>query len=149
MFTFLFIILPILYFRLEEKVVMKCKPVIEGKMQRINLDLKINNEDRAFGATLSYYISMKYHEIGLPDDSINLNFRGSAGQSFGVFLQKGISLNLEGDANDYVGKGLSGGKICIFPPKCSPFKSEENVIVGNVALYGATSGKAYFRGNFF
>ena len=128
---------------------MKCKPVIEGKMQRINLDLKINNEDRAFGATLSYYISMKYHEIGLPDDSINLNFRGSAGQSFGVFLQKGISLNLEGDANDYVGKGLSGGKICIFPPKCSPFKSEENVIVGNVALYGATSGKAYFRGKFF
>ena len=127
---------------------MKCKPVIDGKMQRINLDLKINNEERAFGATLSYYISMKYHEIGLPEDSLNLNFRGSAGQSFGVFLQKGISLNLEGDANDYVGKGLSGGKICIFPPKCSPFKSEENVIVGNVALYGATSGKAYFRGEF-
>ena len=128
---------------------MKCKPVIDGKMQRIHLDLKINNEDRAFGATLSYYISMKYHEIGLPEDSLNLNFRGSAGQSFGVFLQKGISLNLEGDANDYVGKGLSGGKICIFPPKCSPFKSEDNVIVGNVALYGATSGKAYFRGEYY
>ena len=70
---------------------------------------------------------------------------GSAGQSFGAFLQKGIQLNLVGDANDYVGKGLSGGQICIYPPKESTFKSENNVIIGNVALYGATSGKAYFR----
>ena len=82
--------------------------VINQTRKNIDLNYKIGNEQRTFGATLSYYISMKYHEIGLPDDSINLNFRGSAGQSFGVFLQKGISLNLEGDANDYVGKGLSG-----------------------------------------
>ena len=82
----------------------------------------------------------------MPDDSINLNLTGSAGQSLGAFLQKGISITVEGDANDYVGKGLSGGKICIFPPKSSPFKSQENVIIGNVALYGATSGKAFFRG---
>ena len=82
----------------------------------------------------------------MPDDSINLNLTGSAGQSLGAFLQRGISITVEGDANDYVGKGLSGGKICIFPPKSSPFKSQENVIIGNVALYGATSGKAFFRG---
>ena len=82
---------------------------------------------------------------GLPDGSIKINLSGSAGQSFGAFLQKGIELNLVGDANDYVGKGLSGGQICIKPPKQSTFKSEENVIIGNVALYGATSGRAYIR----
>ena len=132
--------------RLEEKVILDCKDVLEGKRQKIQMNLKINNEERTFGATLSYYISLKYHETGMEDDSIDLRLTGSAGQSFGAFLQKGISLTLAGDANDYVGKGLSGGKICIFPPKSSPFKSEENVIIGNVALYGATSGKAYFRG---
>ena len=83
---------------------------------------------------------------GMPEDSIKINLKGSAGQSFGAFLQKGVTLDLEGDANDYVGKGLSGGKLYVYPPKVSPFKSEDNILIGNVALYGATSGKAFFRG---
>ena len=91
-----------------------------------------------------------FHEIeffsGMPEDSIKINLKGSAGQSFGAFLQKGVTLDLEGDANDYVGKGLSGGKLYVYPPKVSPFKSEDNILIGNVALYGATSGKAFFRG---
>ena len=80
------------------------------------------------------------------EDSIKINLKGSAGQSFGAFLQKGVTLDLEGDANDYVGKGLSGGKLYVYPPKVSQFKSEDNILIGNVALYGATSGKAFFRG---
>ena len=121
--------------------------VINGNRKSITLNYNIVNEQRTFGATLSYYISVKYHDKGLPDDSIGINLKGSAGQSFGAFLQKGVTLNLEGDANDYVGKGLSGGQIYIYPPKASPFKSEDNIIIGNVALYGATTGKAFFRGD--
>ncbi len=83
---------------------------------------------------------------GLPHDTIQLHFQGSAGQSFGAFIPKGITLELEGDANDYVGKGLSGGKIIVYPPQNSTFVAEENIIIGNVALYGATSGEAYVRG---
>jgi glutamate synthase (ferredoxin) len=82
----------------------------------------------------------------LPDDTIRLNFTGSAGQSFGAFVPKGITMSLEGDANDYIGKGLSGGKIMVFPPREATFVAEENILIGNVALYGATSGEAYFRG---
>jgi glutamate synthase domain-containing protein 3 len=82
----------------------------------------------------------------LPDDTIRISFTGSAGQSFGAFLAKGVSLVLEGDANDYVGKGLSGGKIIVFPPRDSTFKPEENILIGNTVLYGATSGEAYFNG---
>jgi glutamate synthase (NADPH/NADH) len=132
--------------RPEETVIMACRDVIDGKRNNITMDLTINNEQRTFGATLSYYLAMKYNEVGLPDNSICLNLTGSAGQSFGAFLQKGITLTLAGDTNDYVGKGLSGGQIFIYPPKISQFKSEENVLLGNVALYGATSGKAFFRG---
>eukprot|EP00158_Paraphelidium_tribonemae_P009771 Partr_v1_DN28960_c0_g1_i1_m24917 putative glutamate synthase len=106
----------------------------------------IVNTDRSVGATLSNKISLKYGEAGLPMDTIKIKLTGSAGQSFGTFLAPGISLELEGDANDYVGKGLSGGKVIIYPPKNSLFESENNVIVGNVCLYGATSGEAYFRG---
>ena len=110
--------------------------------------MDIKNEDRTVGATLSYHIAMKYNEAGMDDNKINVDFRGSAGQSFGAFLAKGVSFTLEGDANDYVGKSLSGGKIVIYPPKNMPaeFQSEENILVGNVCLYGATGGKAFFRG---
>nr|CAI5835199.1 unnamed protein product [Callosobruchus analis] len=133
--------------RLENQLIEKAKPVIDGQAQEVEVELKIRNEDRAFGSTLSYYISCKYNEDGLPEDSsINVRLTGSAGQSFCAFLAKGVHVTLEGDANDYVGKGLSGGTIVIYPPKTSPFESHLNVIVGNVCLYGATSGKAYMRG---
>src|SRR5207244_4023044 len=91
-------------------------------------------------------LTSRHGAKGLPDDTIQLNFTGSAGQSFGAFVPHGMTLTLEGDANDYVGKGLSGGKIIVYPPKASTFVAEENVIIGNVAFYGATSGEAYIRG---
>ena len=95
---------------------------------------------------LSGEIARRYGSEGLPDDTIRFEFNGSAGQSFGAFLAKGVTLTLEGDANDYVGKGLSGGKLIVFPPRTSTFLPEENMLVGNVVLYGATSGEAYFNG---
>ena len=91
-------------------------------------------------------VTRRFGAAGLPDDTIRLHFQGSAGQSFGAFVPKGITLDLEGDANDYVGKGLSGGKIIVYPPAGSTFVPEENIIIGNVAFYGATSGEAYIRG---
>jgi len=106
----------------------------------------ITNTDRAVGTLLGSQITSRYGAEGLPEDTIKLRFSGSAGQSFGAFVPKGITMTLEGDANDHVGKGLSGGKIVIYPPKTSPFASESNIILGNVALYGATSGEAYFSG---
>ena len=134
--------------RLDNILIEKSADVLEGKADKVNIDLKITNEQRTFGATLSNKISLKYGEEGLPEDTINIKLTGSAGQSFCAFLAKGVTVTLEGDANDYVGKCLSGGKIIVRPPTNVPegFKSEENVIVGNVCLYGATSGKAYFRG---
>ena len=95
---------------------------------------------------LGYEVTSRFGGQGLPDDTIRLRFDGSAGQSFGAFIPRGITMTLEGDANDYVGKGLSGGRIVVYPPKRSTFAAEENIIVGNVALYGATSGEAFFRG---
>ena len=91
-------------------------------------------------------IARRYGSAGLPDDTIRFEFTGSAGQSFGAFLAKGVTLTLEGDANDYVGKGLSGGKLIVYPPRNSTFVPEENMLVGNVVLYGATSGEAFFNG---
>ncbi len=91
-------------------------------------------------------MTRRYGPEGLPDDTIQLHFQGSAGQSFGAFVPRGMTLTLEGDANDYVGKGLSGGKIIVFPPAAATFVAEENVIIGNVAFYGATGGEAYIRG---
>src|SRR4029077_9784645 len=91
-------------------------------------------------------VTRKYGAAGLPDDTIKLAFTGSAGQSFGAFIPRGMTLTLEGDANDYLGKGLSGGKLVVFPPRAATFVAEENIIIGNVALYGATSGEAYVRG---
>ena len=108
--------------------------------------LTITNVDRAVGTRLGSEVTKRYGAAGLPDDTINLKFTGSAGQSFGAFIPKGLTMVLEGDANDYIGKGLSGGKIIVRPPEQAIFRAEENVIVGNVSFYGATSGEAYING---
>jgi glutamate synthase (NADPH) large chain len=110
------------------------------------MSFPIRNVHRTVGAMLSGQIARRYGSEGLPDDTIRINFEGSAGQSFGAFLAKGVTLTLEGDANDYVGKGLSGGRVVVYPPKNSRFAAEENILIGNVVLYGATSGEAFFRG---
>jgi glutamate synthase domain-containing protein 3 len=112
----------------------------------VEFKLPIRNVHRTVGAMLSGEIARKYGSTGLPDNTIKFKFTGSAGQSFGAFLAKGVTLELEGDANDYVGKGLSGGMLAIYPPRASTFRPEENILIGNVVLYGATSGEAYFNG---
>jgi glutamate synthase domain-containing protein 2/glutamate synthase domain-containing protein 1/glutamate synthase domain-containing protein 3 len=112
----------------------------------VSISLPIRNTHRTVGAMLSGEIARRYGAAGLPDGTIRFQFTGSAGQSFGAFLAKGVSLTLEGEANDYVGKGLSGGRLIIYPPRNSSFQPEENILVGNVVLYGATSGEAYFNG---
>jgi glutamate synthase domain-containing protein 3 len=104
------------------------------------------NTNRTVGTMLSHTIAKRWGEDLLPEDTIQIRFRGSAGQSFGAWLARGVTLELEGDANDYVGKGLSGGKIIIYPPESENFVPEENIIVGNVVLYGAISGQAFIRG---
>ena len=114
--------------------------------EKVWLFRHIKNTDRTVGAMLSGEISKKYGEKGLPEDTIHATFSGTAGQSFGAFLAHGITFRLEGDANDYIGKGLSGGKLIVVPPKGSPFKPEENIIIGNSTFYGATSGEAYIQG---
>ena len=120
-------------------------PALEDQ-QKVKGEMAIVNTDRATGAMLSYRISKKYGEKGLPADTICIDFKGSAGQSFGGFLAPGVTFDLAGDANDYVGKGLSGGKIVIYPPSESTLVPEENILIGNTVLYGAVSGKAFFRG---
>jgi glutamate synthase domain-containing protein 3 len=110
------------------------------------LNRAIRNVHRAVGTMLGYEVTRRWGGAGLPDDTITLRFTGSAGQSFGAFVPRGITLALEGDANDYVGKGLSGGRIIVAPPRHATFAAEDNVIAGNVALYGATSGAAFIRG---
>jgi len=112
----------------------------------VEFSLPIRNVNRTVGTMLGAEISRRYGAEGLPDDTIRISFRGSAGQSFGAFVPSGVSLTLEGDANDYWGKGLSGGRLVVYPPPASTFVPEENVIIGNVALYGATSGETYVRG---
>jgi glutamate synthase domain-containing protein 2/glutamate synthase domain-containing protein 1/glutamate synthase domain-containing protein 3 len=112
----------------------------------IEIKLPIRNTHRTVGAMLSGEIARRYGSAGLPEDTIRFQFTGSAGQSFGAFLANGVTLELEGDANDYIGKGLSGGRIIVYPPRNSTFLPEENIIAGNVALYGATSGEAFFNG---
>ncbi|MDR0574367.1 MAG: glutamate synthase large subunit [Tannerella sp.] len=116
------------------------------KQQSVSLDYTIANTDRAVGAMLSGMIAKKYGEAGLPDRTLNVKFKGSAGQSFGAFLVRGVSFHLEGDANDYLGKGLSGGRISLAPPIRSTFVAEDNTIAGNTLLYGATSGEVYING---
>ena len=127
------------------KLIRMCKPALE-EQKHIRARLRIQNTDRVTGTILSSEISKHYGETGLPEDTIKLSFVGSAGQSFGAFSAKGLTLELEGDANDYLGKGLSGGKLIVYPPRSAKFKAAENIIIGNVAFYGATSGEAYVNG---
>ncbi|MCJ1224213.1 glutamate synthase [NADH] [Toensbergia leucococca] len=134
-----------LHTRLDNKLIAESELALEkGLPCRIECD--IVNTDRTLGATLSYQISRRFGEAGLPQDTIHANIKGSAGQSFGAFLAPGVTLELEGDSNDYVGKGLSGGRLIVYPPRSAVFKAEENMLIGNVCLYGATSGTCYFRG---
>jgi glutamate synthase (ferredoxin) len=121
-----------------------CKPAIE-KGEKVKATLPIKNTNRVVGTILGNEIT-KRHWQGLPEDTVHLHFQGSAGQSLGAFVPKGVTLELEGDANDYLGKGLSGGKIIVYPAKESTFVAEDNIIIGNVAFYGATSGEAYISG---
>ena len=130
---------------LDHSLMDQAKESIENGT-RTEFHMPIRNVHRTAGAMLSGAIARKHGSRGLPEDTIRISFNGSAGQSFGAFLTKGVSLTLEGDANDYVGKGLSGGKIIVFPPQDSTFLPEDNIIVGNTVLYGATSGEAYFSG---
>lgn len=134
-----------LYVRLDNKLISEAELTLDkGVPSRIECD--IINTDRAMGTSLSYHISKRYGEAGLPTDTVHVNIKGSAGQSFGAFLAPGVTLELEGDANDYVGKGLSGGRLVIYPPRSAVFKAEENILIGNVCLYGATKGTCFFRG---
>jgi glutamate synthase (ferredoxin) len=122
-----------------------CAPAIE-RAERVVCELPIRNVHRVVGTITGSEVTRKWGAAGLPEDTIRLHFKGSAGQSFGAFMPKGMTFSLEGDANDYVGKGLSGGKIIVYPPAGSTFVPEENIIIGNVAFYGATGGEAYIRG---
>ncbi|HUH74991.1 MAG TPA: glutamate synthase large subunit [Chitinophagales bacterium] len=130
---------------LNVNMILKAQPALESG-KKVKEDFRIINTDRACGTTLSYLISSKYDGEGLPEDSIEYHLRGSAGQSFGAFGAAGLSLSLEGEANDYLGKGLSGAKLIVYPDQLSKIKANENIIIGNVALYGATSGFAYIKG---
>jgi glutamate synthase (ferredoxin) len=122
-----------------------CRPAIESGTP-VSATLPISNVNRTVGTMLGSEITRRWGPEGLPKDTIRLRFQGSAGQSFGAFIPKGLSLSLEGDANDYLGKGLSGGRIAVFPPKTATFVPEDNVIIGNVACYGATAGEIFIRG---
>ncbi len=131
---------------LDNTVLLKlCEPAIERK-EKVVAVLPIRNVNRVVGTIVGSEITRRWGAEGLPEDTIEINFTGSAGQSFGAFMPKGMTFLLEGDANDYLGKGLSGGKIIVYPPEQSTFVPEENIIIGNVALYGATGGEAYIRG---
>jgi glutamate synthase (ferredoxin) len=122
-----------------------CEPAIE-RGERVHADLPIRNVHRVVGTITGSEVTRKWGPNGLPEDTIHLKFTGSAGQSFGAFLPRGMTLELEGDANDYFGKGLSGGKIIVYPPKGSTFVAEENILIGNVAFYGGTAGEVFVRG---
>ena len=135
---------------LDKELIRLAQPVLgqgaRGKGAKVRATLPIVNTNRVVGGTLSHEIIKRYGADMLPDDTIHFKFTGSAGQSFGAWLAKGVTLELEGDANDYVGKGLSGGRVIIYPDARSRFRAEENILVGNVVLYGATSGECYLRG---
>lgn len=130
---------------LDQELILRARPALEDR-EPVTIEMPIRNVDRTLGTLLSNHIVRKHGPGGLPDDTVRLRFTGSAGQSLGAWLARGVTLDLVGDANDYVGKGLSGGRLVVRPPPESTFVAEENVIIGNVALYGATSGEAFFRG---
>ena len=130
---------------LDWKLVEQAKPAIRNR-HRVEIKSDIKNTDRSVGAILSHHVVNTHGPNGLPKNTITVSFQGSAGQSLAAFLAGGVTMFVEGDANDYVGKGLSGGRVVVRPPKTAAFLAEENIIIGNVALYGATAGDAYFRG---
>jgi glutamate synthase (NADPH/NADH) large chain len=130
---------------LDNELIAACRDALESR-QPVSIERPIRNVNRTVGTMLGSELTRRWGGGGLPDDTIRIRFTGSAGQSFGAFVPRGISLTLEGDANDYVGKGLSGGKLVLLPPAKATFSPEENIIIGNVALYGATAGEAYIRG---
>jgi glutamate synthase (NADPH) large chain len=130
---------------LDRELIRLANPAIDGH-ESIDIAMPIRNVHRSVGAMLSGEIARRHGSAGLPADSIHFKFTGSAGQSFGAFLAHGVTLELEGDSNDYTGKGLSGGKLIVYPPLASTFAPDENILIGNVALYGATSGEAFFSG---
>ena len=130
---------------LDNQLIEAARPAIETG-ERVHLELPINNTNRTVGAMLSGRIAEARGHDGLPDDTVHVKFKGSAGQSFGAFLSRGVTLELEGGANDYVGKGLSGGRVIVYPPKAGNYAPEKNIIVGNTVLYGAIDGEVYFRG---
>ena len=130
---------------LDHQLIEKSRAAIDDR-KPVEFDMPIRNIHRTVGAMLSGEVARRHGSAGLPDDTIRIHLTGSAGQSFGAFLAKGVTLTLEGEANDYAGKGLSGGRLVVYPPKQSKFAAEENIVVGNVVLYGATSGEAFFRG---
>ena len=130
---------------LDQELLREAVPALE-RGERVHIERPIRNVNRTVGTLLGSALTRKWGGDGLPDDTITVHLRGSAGQSLGAFLPRGITLRLEGDANDYAGKGLSGGHVVCFPDRAAPFEAEDNIIAGNVALYGATSGEAFFRG---
>lgn len=131
--------------RLDNQLIKRAQPALDDK-EPVVIEQQIYNTQRTVATTLSYEVAKRYGLKGLPEDTIKLKFKGTAGQSMGAFLSPGITIEIEGDANDYFGKGLSGGKLIVYPPKASKFVPHENIIVGNVVLYGATSGEAYING---
>src|ERR1700677_306630 len=130
---------------LDHTIIDACRAAIDTLVP-IEINLPVRNIHRAVGTMLSGEIARKYGSAGLPDDTIQIRLSGAAGQSLGAFLANGVTLTLEGEANDYVGKGMSGGRLVVYPPRTSRFAPEENILIGNVALYGATSGEAFFNG---
>jgi glutamate synthase (NADPH/NADH) large chain len=130
---------------LDQQLIAQAAGALE-RGERVEIEVPVRNVNRTVGTMLGSALTRRFGGDGLPDDTITVRLRGSAGQSFGAFVPKGITLRLEGDANDYTGKGLSGGKLAVFPDRDAPFVAEDNIIAGNVALYGATGGEAYFRG---
>ncbi|MEK6236822.1 MAG: glutamate synthase-related protein, partial [Planctomycetales bacterium] len=130
---------------LDNKLIELAEPALE-RGEKVEIETDVVNTNRTVCTMLSHRIAKKWGEQALPDDTIHIKFNGSAGQSFGAWMSKGITAELEGDANDYVGKGLSGGRLVIYPPKVSSFVPEENILIGNVVLYGGISGHAFFRG---
>ena len=130
---------------LDVELIARASRALENQ-EPVEINIPIRNVNRTVGTMLGYEITRRYGGKGLPDDTVTIQFTGTAGQSFGAFVPRGVTMRLEGDSNDYFGKGLSGGKIAVYPPRQATFAAEENVIIGNVALYGATSGEAYVRG---
>jgi glutamate synthase (ferredoxin) len=134
-----------LHLALDNKLIELSKDALEHR-KRVEFSIPIRNVNRTVGTMLGSEVTRRHGGDGLPEDTIRISLKGSAGQSFGAFLPNGITMTLEGDANDYFGKGLSGGKLVVFPPKSAEYKAEDNIIIGNVALYGATDGEAFIRG---